>query len=290
MEGWAKLGAALGGGGGNAAYEDQLLRNYRAQNAGYSRDKAMEDATMARNQRIALEGIGQTLAPLGLGDTAGIFQAGGGNTAQLTQGLLNLGEFNTRRDARGAALGGDLAGANANLISLGGPQDLTKISGDTAFNPMLGPQQPMYATDVGQSRIAEREASAGRYAAQAQKELALGGKYAVQAAAGGFAPKVAAVTTPAAATTPGVSAETSMPLGTPANTFTNPGDVVFVDPGAQGALPAGPVTRADLDPARFRDPQARQMAIAQARAAIEAGKDPVAVRARLRELGIEMGN
>lgn len=289
MDGWARLGAALGGRNDQSAYQDQLLRNYRTQNAAYSRDKALEDATLARNRRIALEGIGDTLAPLGLGDFTGLFQAGGGNAAQLSQAALNLGEFNTRGQAKSAALGGDLATAQANLLSLANaPVQMTRVQDGVTFNPILGPDQPLRTTPLGDARVAERQAAAGRANAAAVRELAQAGKYDAQAALGGFAPR-------ASITDDGTgevdrklnSTDVGAPvlqLGTPPNTYVSPGDVVFMDPSAP--MPRGPLTRAEVRQKVTKPEEVRQ-ALASAERAIQNGKDPAAVRARLQEFGID---
>ncbi len=183
--GWAALGDILGGGAGRgaeAAYADQLTKNYRAKGQKADMGKAMEEESMARMQRLAQERIGDTLGAVGMDPAlGGLLQAGGGNADALVRALLGGQEYFTRGDAREAALGGDLSAANANLMSLGGVQDLTKVAGGVAYNPFEEPSSDMIVTPLGQADIATKQAQAAKYAADA-------GLAGVKAKAGGFAP------------------------------------------------------------------------------------------------------
>jgi hypothetical protein len=157
--GWAALGSMLGGGGAVAAeqaYADQAFQNYRAKGAKADWELALEKAGRERDQRIAMQQIGETLGALGQNPAlGGIFQASsGGNADQMIQAVLGGQEFATRDAARAAALGGDLVGANANLFGVAsGPVDTTKISGGMVYNPIGSPDQPMAVTPLGQSEI-----------------------------------------------------------------------------------------------------------------------------------------
>lgn len=94
--GWGKLGEMLGGGdagGQEAAYIDQMNKVQGMQRTGYQRDKAMEDASFARNINIArAAGLGPALEKMGVSaESAGVAN----QIAQMNKSFTasSLGDF-----------------------------------------------------------------------------------------------------------------------------------------------------------------------------------------------------
>lgn len=177
-----------------SAYVNQLGKAYSAKNSMEMARKNRADAIRIEGQNSAIPQLGDAATNAGLTPEQAMAyqilgQAGGGNAQQLISGLGDLARQGYSADARTAAVGGDLAGANANLFGLAkGPVDLTQITGDVAFNPLATPDQEFRATPVGLGDIALKDAQAGASRASASSNYAAANLRNVQAAAGGFSP------------------------------------------------------------------------------------------------------
>lgn len=135
--GWARggeaLGAAMGGGAGQRAYDDAMLRGHRVQ-------KALKDAQKATHEyqsRIELEeALSDTFGPE-LARAAAATSNAGGNFSQLAQGRQRM----IQGDALSAAMegvqgGASIADVNPLLaINRGQPVQTTKVEGNTIISP-----------------------------------------------------------------------------------------------------------------------------------------------------------
>lgn len=180
--GWERLGDMLGGGGrrrAQGAY-DQRIGDLLVMG---NRDQQLQQAIM---ETTARRGIGERLAGSGMAPEQAalgeyILQGGmGSDYSSLTQGLGRVQEQGFRQSAVDAP---DLATANRYLMGVANsPQDLTKISGGVAYNPLEAPgTSAMPTTAVGDSVIGANQALAGQRNASANLSN-------VKAAAGGFSP------------------------------------------------------------------------------------------------------
>lgn len=169
--GWERLGRALGG---SRAASDAAFRQRLGDNLTLgSRDQALQQAIMEtvakRGIRERLEGAGVDPAQAALGEF--VLQGGmGSDYSAFQQGRLREQEMGFRQSAVDAPT---LDAANRYLVGVAnGPVDLTKISGGTAYNPLVSPgSAPMVTTAVGDSVIGANRALAGQRAAQAQATL-----------------------------------------------------------------------------------------------------------------------
>lgn len=184
--GAAALGDMLGGGlqrVEDAAYAD-ALGNIRADQERTSRINInREKEAAARNQRVALEGLGSAMQQIGYPEFTQFAQAsGGGNPAQLLDMLLKAQEFRALGKSSEAALGGDLDAANAyRWGTKHGPASITKSANGMLFNQVVSPSlDQAVVTPLGQAEIAKDNAAAR-----------LSG---VRADAGGFSPRSGAKT------------------------------------------------------------------------------------------------
>lgn len=180
--GWQRLGEMLGGGSRRAS-EDAYTKRLGEMLLLGGRDQQLQQAMMETNAR---RGIGERLAASGMSPEQAalgeyILQGGmGSDYSSLTQGLGRMQEQGFRQSAVDAP---DLQTANRYLMGVANsPQDLTKISGGMAYNPLETPgASPMVTTAVGDSVIGANRALAGQRNAAANLSN-------VKAAAGGFAP------------------------------------------------------------------------------------------------------
>lgn len=169
--GWERLGRALGG---SRAASDAAFRQRLGDNLTLgSRDQALQQAIMEtvakRGIRERLEGAGVDPAQAALGEF--VLQGGmGSDYSAFQQGRLREQEMGFRQSAVDAPT---LDAANRYLVGVAnGPVDLTKISGGTAYNPLVSPgSAPMVTTAVGDSVIGANRALAGQRAAQARSSL-----------------------------------------------------------------------------------------------------------------------
>lgn len=169
--GWERLGRALGG---SRAASDAAFRQRLGDNLTLgSREQALQQAIMEtvakRGIRERLEGAGVDPAQAALGEF--VLQGGmGSDYNAFQQGRLREQEMGFRQGAVDAPT---LDAANRYLMGVAnGPVDLTKISGGTAYNPLVSPgSAPMVTTAVGDSVIGANRALAGQRAAQAQSTL-----------------------------------------------------------------------------------------------------------------------
>lgn len=173
--GFGALGAALAGGGQpTGAFQDQLLRNYRAQAAGYDVERAREQAGIERLQRIAREGLGgQVAAVYGQNPTgdlvAGLLGANGSPSLSQAGPLADLalpGAMELRTGAVDALQGGDYALYNALNAGLQGkPFEPVRDLGDVLVSSgaplgagMVVPPKAQADIDLTRARI-ETEAA-----------------------------------------------------------------------------------------------------------------------------------
>lgn len=170
--GWERLGRALGEMSPGAREErekryigDAIARG-RADMA--LRREIMETAARS-GARGRLESAGYSPEQAALGETLLVGGMAPGYSS-FTQGLLRDQERGFRQSAVEAP---SLDEANRYLMGVAnGPVDLTKISGGTAYNPLVSPgSAPMVTTAVGDSVIGANRALAGQRAAQAQSTL-----------------------------------------------------------------------------------------------------------------------
>ncbi|MGH6720046.1 MAG: hypothetical protein ACREER_12070, partial [Alphaproteobacteria bacterium] len=160
-EGWAALGDMIGGGGkarAENAYVDQFHKAQVARRSQFDADTAEAKARQEQLQAIAHAGLPQQYEQLGLGDYAGIVQAGGGNASQLMEALAKARADMLRQRAVAAAPGQGYDPVNSALIGLAnGPLQVNKITSGEQYNPYLanGEVDP---TALGESAIAKNRA------------------------------------------------------------------------------------------------------------------------------------
>lgn len=185
MDGWGKLGAALGGGGSNAynrgmesaARTDMILRK-----AAEERDKAL--AREGRMEALRKAGVPEEKASL----LNTLFNAGD-NPEQVSGYQLDTQKLDLTNEAATAARGGNIDAANDLLTVLSGkPRERTAITGGMAYDAFKDPSQAMAVTPVGAADIAATGALARERSAGAQENLAHAALYGVQTAAGGWKP------------------------------------------------------------------------------------------------------
>lgn len=161
--GWAKvgdaIGTALGGGAGPKTYMETMSRGHEMQ-------RKLAEAKIKTDELNAREKIDQSVAGLfpegdpRAGALAGVMRAGFGNFDQGTQGLGNIQDQGLKEKALAAMTGGGEGGAapDANLgnailsVLQGKPVDLTKVSGGTAYNPMVTPDKAQLQTTPAETR------------------------------------------------------------------------------------------------------------------------------------------
>lgn len=179
--GYQRAGAALGAalfGNGQAAYTDQLGKEYTIA-------KALEDARQARSRAVLADQnvtSRQGLTP----DLIGRARAGDvsalneltalGLTANDNVDMKTLGEtqeFAFRQAARDKAVLGDAANPNAELFGIAsGPVKTTDISDGVAYNPLGSASQGLNVTPLGEASIAQRRAAAASSYASANNSNA----------------------------------------------------------------------------------------------------------------------
>lgn len=198
--GYQRAGAALGAalfGNGQAAYTDQLGKEYTIA-------KALEDARQARSRAVLADQnvtSRQGLTP----DLIGRARAGDvsalneltalGLTSNDNVDMKVLGEtqeFAFRQAARDKAVLGDATNPNAELFGIAsGPVKTTDISDGIAYNPLGSASQDLNVTPLGEASIAQRRASAASSyasanssnasAAKTRQDMTLGGqKFALE--------------------------------------------------------------------------------------------------------------
>lgn len=187
---------------------------------------ALDPATLAAS--FAGAGVPQEHAA----GAAGLDRAGN-NASQIGALMKTLQEQAIARDARDAAVRGDLNGANANLFGLADkPVTLSQVTDGVALNPTVTPDVNAFTpTAVGQSMIAQRDAAATNSMAGAGANNALRDLRDVQTAAGGFNPRrgtaAGAAKLPSIATVRGILPATG-PANAQGNPTTDPADVAGV--------------------------------------------------------------
>lgn len=195
MDGWAKLGAALGGaGGGDAAF-------MRGQSAAADIETKLARARMTKQEEMARTQFAQSLTGMG------VDPAQAGSLASLMQGGQNIGQvFSALQKRQGMGMQSELwdringgqapaewGGLNQALAVLSGkPVQVTGQGGGVLYNRLAGPEgQAPVVTDVGQSMIQQRQAAAASSRASALRNAEQARLAGVKADAGGFAPKSA---------------------------------------------------------------------------------------------------
>ncbi len=185
---------------------------------------ALDPATLAA--AFAGAGVPQEHAA----GAAGLDRAGN-NASQIGALMKTLQEQAIARDARDAAVRGDLNGANANLFGLADkPVTLSQVTDGVALNPTVTPDQNAFTpTAVGQSMIGQRNAAAANSYAGAGANNALRDLRDTQTAAGGFNPHVGAGTgkLPPVADIRAILPATG-PMNAQGNPTVNPADVAGV--------------------------------------------------------------
>ncbi len=171
--GWSQLGTSLGslfGGGDDAAY--QKGQTSAARVAGLIADARIKrDEAMARDSiESALIGSGMDRGQAGV--VATVFR-GGWNPEQLSGYTGDMQAQDIRGQSLAAAQAGNATLMN-DLLSVyeGKPRIQTSIADGTAFNPYGQASQQTYTTDVGQSTIRQRDASAAASYASAENSRA----------------------------------------------------------------------------------------------------------------------
>ncbi|MFX1725011.1 hypothetical protein [Stenotrophomonas sp. AS1] len=182
-QGWASVGqalAGLSGAGREQAYDRGMARaaqlDQLVQTARLSREKAME-AERAREKQAGLaeELIAAGWDP-GSARVAGAFAGSNLNPNEYATARLSGQEYGNREGIVTQALQGNLPAAGAYSMGLAkGPLEMTKIQGNTTFNPYEQPDQQTYATDVGRSEIAKNGAQAQTDMIRAYKSGSGGG-------------------------------------------------------------------------------------------------------------------
>lgn len=170
--GWSNLGEAIGlamsGGGSQKTYDETMLRGHRTQ-------KALKDAQKATLEYQSMMDLEEQLEPL-FGDRAGAAATilnSGNNIAQTMQGRQRMYQGDALSEAMTRAQGGaGIADINPFLaINEGNVQDVTKVSGNTAYNPTVAPADAMLqTTPYGEAMIHNRAVrTQGQNAAQMAK-------------------------------------------------------------------------------------------------------------------------
>ncbi|MGO4718030.1 hypothetical protein AB4071_02735 [Stenotrophomonas sp. 2MCAF14_2] len=184
------LGSALFG-STQDTYTNQLGRQYQV-------EQALQEARQARSKAVLGEQNVAKRQVIDDPDLLGRVLGGdlGARNEFLTAALLSNPEVSlkTLGDGQDAimrqavydrATSGDLGGAGAASLGLTTkPLEMTKISGDVAFNPYAQPNQNLNVTPLGEASIGQRNASAASsYATAARTRQAMGldaAKYADQ--------------------------------------------------------------------------------------------------------------
>lgn len=170
--GWSKVGEALGLAtsgqqpGGSKIYQESMSR-------GHDMQRKLAEAkikTDELNAREANEAAISKLFPEGDprgGALSNVMRAGFGNFDQGTQGLGNIQDMGLKDKALAAMTGGE-GGMDAAKPALGNailavmegkPVDLTKISGGTAYNPMVAPDDAqLQITPEGERELGIKDA------------------------------------------------------------------------------------------------------------------------------------
>lgn len=171
--GWGKvgdaIGTALGGGQGPKTYLDTMSRGHEMQRK-LAEAKIKTDELNARERN---EAAISALYPEGdprAGALSNVMRAGFGNFDQGTQGLGNIQDQDLKTKALAAMTGGDAGIDTANpelgnailAVMQGKPVDLTKISGGTAYNPMVTPDEAELTTTPAGARELDIKESRAR--------------------------------------------------------------------------------------------------------------------------------
>lgn len=175
-EGWARAGRNLArsmGGSQQQIYDEAMSRRHKL-------EKQLSEARIARDEDIARE---QTTAALTkfLGDpdlaeaASVLIRGAGGNFDQVTQGFGNLQSNKYQATAADALLGEnpDLElGNRALMAAQGKPVDLTKVEGNTAYNPMVTPDAAeVMITPYGQGMVNDRAQRTANYDANSRARI-----------------------------------------------------------------------------------------------------------------------
>lgn len=183
VRGWGSVGqalAGLSGAGREDAYNRGMARaaqlDQLVQTARFSREKAME----AERERTKQTGLADELIAAGWDPgsarVAGAFAGSGLNPKDYASARLSGQEYGNRSNIVAEALKGNLPAAGAYSMGLAkGPLQMTKIEGNTAFNPYLQADQDTFATDVGRSQISKNQAQAQASIIRAMKTGSGGG-------------------------------------------------------------------------------------------------------------------
>lgn len=188
MDGWARAGAGLGeamSGGVGGAYGQS---HDAAMSRGHVLQKKLAEAKIASDKMRQREQADIQISEMAAANPelapmiklAGAMSMGGvGNFDQNTRGGMNLTRHENLLAARDAAASGDTATA-AMLAGLSNQTakipEQTKITGNTMFNPTLGPDQQAQVSPYGSGVLANRAASdAGRNDAAMLRAMSSGG-------------------------------------------------------------------------------------------------------------------
>lgn len=167
MDGFADLGALLAGQGKQdyaQAYSQAMSRRQQTELA-MTKARIARDEELARAETEAV--LGQVMAPEEAAVLATIGRAGF-NPSQFSRARID----NQKRELADLGMqmleAGDIQGARQYFSAAKGEVPTqTKISGNTAFDPALPPNQALYATPLGGSMIDANMARAGASRAQA---------------------------------------------------------------------------------------------------------------------------
>lgn len=168
--GFRALGEVLGGSGapaqGSEAYMDGMMGGYKVQSAGFGRDKAREEARIARSKAVARDALGDAARAFykdpELGDLAAAL-FGSANTPSANQlGKMQvptaLPAFEAAAEA--ADLGNVAAQNQQTALATGKPYEPYSVAGggDILLNAGTGETQ---LTDLGQAVKLAQDALAG---------------------------------------------------------------------------------------------------------------------------------
>lgn len=163
--GWERLGAglatAMSGGAGDrtesAAYQDTLLRGHRVQKALMDAQKASAEYEGLGQMRDAIRSMAVPQGMEWLRDFAGGAAVAGKAPDQVMQSLGYAQKNDLLRAATEDFAAGRIEDGQRKLgLYRGQPMELTKIEGNTAYNPTALPSQAMQVTPYGTAELENR--------------------------------------------------------------------------------------------------------------------------------------
>ena len=190
LGGAGMLGAAFSGAPRlrQAAYQQERGLMAQAFERAAAAQKDQSVTALNQNRLDVLRSLSQTFRAAGMPqDKADLAAAAvaAASTSNPNQ-IIGAGQ---QLQAQDAGLGGDVQAMNViNSARTGTPLPMTKIEGNTAFNPNLSPDQDFATTPVGESTIDANKASVAERFARAASASAAARLSKVKADAGGFAP------------------------------------------------------------------------------------------------------